>query len=200
MMIPSDQIIEVPQGRFRSFALKYEKQLSTNVLKDLLSDKKFISKYTSIKALKIDDEIQALLIEDYMRISYTIDVNGIEGKSPFITDPEIIRDNLRKMGDLIKSIYELDYNYVMIDGLDFREMENINLDKLIAGSPLLKTMKNSVDSNIFTVQVKFVMKTNKGEKIVNLVYPTQQDLSGKKLLVEADEEYINKVLEALKNG
>ncbi len=199
-MIPSDRIIEVPQGRFRSFALKFGKQLSTIVLKDLLSERKFISKYTSIKALKIDEEIQALLIEDYMRISYTIDVNGIEGKSPFITDPEIIRENIRKMGDLIKGIYDLDYDYEMIDGLDFREMESTSLDGLLAGSPLLKIMKNGVGNNIFTVQVKFVMKTSKGEKIINLAYPTAPDLNGKRLLVEADEEYITKVHEALKNG
>lgn len=200
IMMPSIQIRDLPLERFRSYNLQFNQPLSLVVLKNLLSEKAFYTKYTSIKALKLDEEIQALLIEDFMRISYALDPNGIEGKSPFIDDPEVIKDGLKKMGDLIKNIYGLDSDYTIIDGLDFKTVDNVSLDKLIAGAPLFKTLKNTIDNNIFPVQIKFVVKSDHGERIINLVYPTAGDLKGKKLLLEANAEYIAKVYEALKNG
>lgn len=185
--------------RFRTFNLVFNMNLPALVLKDLLNEKTFISKYARINSAKIDDEIQALLINDHFGINFVLNSEGIQARSALIEDKEKIIGALKKMADQIIKLYDLDFEYKLNDSLDFRYIENFNLQKAINGAEITKLLRKEFGNNIFAIVCKFICKTNEGEKVLNLVYPNSEDLNNKRLLIEADEKYIERLYGVLKN-
>lgn len=188
-----------PLERFRTFYLIFEKPLPYLVMNDLLSEKKFISKYSRINKAKMDDEIQALILYDYLDINYVLTLEKIEAKSTMIEEPGTIKESLKSMADQIIKLYDLDFKYKLEDGVDFRYIENYNLQKTINGSEIIKLLKKEFGNNLFLIQCKFIIKSKDGDNLINIVYPNSKDLKDKRLLIEANEKDVVRLYEALKN-
>ena len=188
-----------PLERFRTFYLIFEKPLPYLVMNDLLSEKKFISKYSRINKAKMDDEIQALILYDYLDINYVLTLEKIEAKSTMIEEPGTIKESLKSMADQIIKLYDLDFKYKLEDGVDFRYIENYNLQKTINGSEIIKLLKKEFGNNLFLIQCKFIIKSKDGDNLINIVYPNSKDLKDKRLLIEANEKDVVRLYGALTN-
>lgn len=192
--VNSQEVLE----RFRIYTLKFNKRLPEHIFKKLISENTFIAKYTSIKVLKIDEDIQAYLINS-MNINYTLNTELIQAQSPFVSDKDIIINGLKSMADLINSIYEgLNLGYVIEEGVDFRYIENCNLETLFNGARIAKLLKKEFGNNIFLVSSKYIYKTANGDKVFNITYADSKDFTRKRLLIEADEEYVDRLYGVLK--
>ena len=188
-----------PLERFRTFNLVFDNPLSTLVLKDLLTERAFISKYTKISVARLDEEIQALIIYDSFDINYLLTQEVIQAKSPIIKSVKKIKDSLKSMADRIIELYDLDFGYTFKDGVDFRYIENYNLQEAINDAKITKILKEEFGNDIFAVVCKYSYKTKDGESVFNIAYPTSNDLENNRILIEADEKYINRIYEALRN-
>ena len=188
-----------PLERFRTFNLVFDNPLSTLVLKDLLTERAFISKYTKISVARLDEEIQALIIYDSFDINYMLTQEGIQAKSPIIKSVKKIKGSLKSMADRIIELYDLDFGYTFKDGVDFRYIENYNLQEAINDAKITKILRKEFGNDIFAVVCKYSYKTKDGESAFNIAYPTSTDLENNRILIEADEKYINRIYEALRN-
>lgn len=188
-----------PLERFRIFTLIFEKPLPSLVMNGLLTEKRFISKYSRISKLRMDEEIQALIIYDYADINYVLNIEKIEAKSAIVDKPEAIIKSLKSMADLIIELYGLEFKYKIEGGADFRYIENYDLQKVISGAEITKRLKKEFKNNIFAVQCKYVYKSKDQDEVINIVYATPDDFKNKRLLIEADEKYIDRIHGALKN-
>lgn len=191
--------IEAPLERFRRFDLKFDRPLPELVLKNLINEKQFYSKYNSIKTLKVDDEIQALMIES-SAINYTVNNGNIQAQSAYVENCVNIEDGLKSMADIIIDIYDLDFGYTVKRGVDFRYIEDFDLQSVTNGSKLNKNLKNEFQNNIFPLSAKYIYKTKSGDNLLfNIGYANSNDLKNKRLLIEVNEEYIDRLYGALKD-
>ena len=200
--IKSDKDLDTekePLERFRTFNLIFEKSLPYLVMDDLLTEKTFISKYPRIHKARMDEEIQALVLYDYMDINYVLTLKKIEAKSAIIENPEIIKESLKSMADLIIKLYNLEFKYKIDDGLDFQYIEHYDLQKVINGAEITKLLKKEFGDDIYIVQCKYIHRTRTGDKVINLVYTDETELKNGHVLLEADEKYINRIHGALKD-
>ena len=152
-----------------------------------------------ISKAKVDDEIQALIITDHLNINYVLNFEGIQAKSAFIDNPKKIKTSLKGIGDLIIKLYDLDFDYVLNDGVDFRYIESYNLQKELNDAKITKILRKEFGNNIFAVQCKYVYKTKNGDEIINITHPDSDDLKNKRVLIEASKEYIDRLYGVLKN-
>lgn len=194
-----EKLKKEPLERFRAFNLVFDKPLSTLVLNGLLTEKTFISKYTKISRIRLDEEIQALVIYDSFDINYMLTQEGIQAKSPIIKSAKKIKASLKSMADRIIELYDIDFGYTFKDGLDFRYIENYNLQEAINDAKITKILRKEFGNDIFAMVCKYSYKTKDGESVFNIAYPTSTDLENNRILIEADEKYINRIYEALRN-
>lgn len=188
-----------PLERMRIFNLTFEKPLPYLIMNDLLSEKKFISKYSRINKAKLDDEIQAIILNDYLGINYVLTLEKIEAKSAMIEDPNIIKESLKSMADRIIKLYDLDFKYELEDGVDYRYIKNYNLQKTISGSEIIKLLKKEFGNNLFLIQCKFLLKSKDGDDLFKISYSDSKDLKDKRLLIEANEKDVVRLYGALTN-
>ncbi|WP_305065605.1 hypothetical protein [Methanococcoides sp.] len=183
--------------RFRSFSLKFDKPLPNLVLKDLVTEKQFISRFANIDVLRLNDDVQSLILFDFDDINYVINRDNIQAKSPILNIQGKIKQSLESVGNLIKDLYKLEFGFSIEDGADFRYIENYNLQSETINSKITQKLKKEFGGNVFPISCRYVYKTPEGEKSFNLSYANKKDHEAKRLLIESDEEFINRLKEAL---
>lgn len=193
---------KVPKERFRNFSIEFKEPLSNKVLETLPETRKFVSKYRNIDAIKINDRVVGLILRDSFDINYNINEKEIIANSPVQPDVKVI-EKLKLLGERIREIYDLDKdNYKLKFGADFRYLESFDLEKAIIENNIIEKLQKEFKNigSLSLVTCKFILKTNNDEmeKFINLIYPDQDDLSKKRLLIEADESNIETIINTLK--
>lgn len=188
--------------RFRNFSIKFKEPLSNKVLETLPETRKFVSKYRNIDTIKINDRVVGLILRDSFNINYNINENEIIANSPVQSDDRVI-EKLKLLGERIRDIYELDKDsYELILGEDFQYLESFDLQKVIVDNKIIENLQTEFKKfgSLSLVSCKFILKTNddETEKLINLVYPNRDDLSKMRLLIEADEQYVENIIKILK--
>lgn len=188
--------------RTRNFVLKFKEPLSNNILSDLSKDRKFYTKYRVLKPIKIGEEVVGLIIEDSFNINYSIGLDSIIARSLNQSDDPVIK-KLKLMGDRIIELFNLGKDsYEIIEGDDFRYLENSLLDSWFKDAEFIKKIKNEFEGEggIQLIQVKFVIRNPDGDKLISLGYEDAEKLVEKRLLIEADKEYLPRILKATGNN
>lgn len=187
--------------RFRNFTLRFKEPLSNKVLETLAEERKFISKYRNIDTIKINNIVAGLLIRDSFDVAYSINSKEIVANSAVQPNDRVI-EKLKLLGDRIAELYELGQNsYELIMGADFQYLESFDFQNAITKNNLIEKLQKEFEKVgvLSLVVCKFVLKTGKEEEIfINFAYADQNDLSKKRLLIEADEKHLEKVIEILK--
>lgn len=191
----------VPKERFRNFTLKFKEQLSNKILELLPKERKFFSKYKNIDTIKINNVVVGLIIRDSLDITYSANTKEIIANSAVQPD-NIVIEKLKVLGDRITELFELGQNnYEIIIGSDFQYLEPFDLQNAIITNNLIGKIQKEFEKvgSLTLVVCKLALRVDKGdETFINLAYANPDDLSKKKLLIEADEKYLNKLIETFK--
>lgn len=191
----------VPKERFRNFTINFKEPLSNKVLETLPETRKFVSKYRNIDTIKINDRVVGLILRDSFDINYNINEGQIVANSPVQSDEKVI-EKLKLLGERISDIYDLDKDNNKLNlGEDFLYLESFDLEKSIIENNIIEKLQNEFKEvgSLSLVACKLILKTNnETQKTINLIYPNQDDLSKMRLLVEADESYIERIANVLK--
>jgi hypothetical protein len=188
--------------RTRNFVLKFKEPLSNKLLSDLSEDRRFYTKYRVLKPIKIGEEVVGLLAEDSFNVNYSIGQDGIIARSLIQSDDPVIK-KLKLMGGRIIELFHLEKDsYEIIEGDDFRYLENFLLDSWFKDAEFIKKIKNEFEGEreIQLIQVKFVIRNPDGDKLISFGYENAEKLDEKRLLIEADKEYLPKILKATGNN
>lgn len=184
--------------RTRNFSLKFKEPLSSNLLEDLSKDRKFYPKYNVLfQVIKIGENVVGILAEDSFNIHYSINGDGITAKSFAQSDTFVIK-KLKIMGDRIIEFFDLD-DYEVIEGADYKYLENITVDDWFLDNEFINKIRNEFKGEEIPhlIQMKFVIKKDGNDKLINFVYENSEKMNQKVLLLEADKEYLSKILKAI---
>ena len=178
--------------------LKFKEPLSNKVLDELSKERKFYSKYSVFETVKVGNVINGLIIEDSFNVNYSVDLNSITARS-FTQSDDFVFKKLTLMGERIINIFDLEKDcYELIEGEDFEYVNYFSLEDSL-NLDLIQKIKKEFDEEEepLLAQIKFIIKKSKGLKIINLVYDNPKNYEDKRLLIEADKEYLTKVLKAI---
>ena len=191
------------EERTRNFVLKFKEPLSTKLLSDLSEERTFYTKYRRLfKPIKIGDEVGGLIIEDSFDIKYLINQSGITASSFVQSDDNVIK-KLTLMGDRIIKVFDLEKSsYEIIEGDDFRYLKNTLLESWFKDVDIIKKIKREFEGEEEPqlIQIKFVIRNTDGDKLINLVHENAEKMDEKQLLIEADKEYLQRILKATGNN
>lgn len=196
-------VVPPKKERFRNFTIRFNEPLSNKVLETLPEERKFISKYRNIDTIKINNIVVGLLIRDSFDVAYSINSKEIVANSAVQPNDRVI-EKLKLLGDRIAELYELGQNsYELIMGADFQYLESFDFQNAITKNNLIEKLQKEFEKVgvLSLVVCKFVFNTGKEEEeetFINLAYADQNDLSKKRLLIEADEKHLDKVIDILK--
>ena len=189
--------------RTRNFVLKFKEPLSSKLLSDLSEERTFYTKYRRLfKPIKIGDEVSGLIIEDSFDIKYLIDQSDITATSFVQSDDNVIK-KLKLMGDRIIELFDLEKSsYEIIEGADFGYLENTLLESWFKDVDIIKRIKREFEGEEEPqlIQIKFVIRNTDGDKLINLVHENAEKMDEKRLLIEADKEYLPRILKATGNN
>ena len=186
--------------RTRNFVLKFKEPLSSKLLSDLSEERTFYTKYRRLfKPIKIGDEVIGLIVEDSFNINYSIDQGDITARSFVQSDDDVIK-KLKLMGDRIIELFDLEKSsYEIIEGDDFRYLENTLLESWFKDVDIIKKIKREFEGQEEPqlIQIKFAIRSTAGDKLINLVHENAEKLDEKRLLIEANKEYLLRILKAI---
>ncbi len=182
--------------RFRSHQLKFNEPLSNSLLEDLPNNRNFFTKYQNIEPIQVGKNIIGIIVKDSFNIHYNISQEDIKATSPVQPDDRVI-DKLQLLGDRIIEIYGLDSrSYKIHLGPDYEYFHNIDLTKAIIEDHLIdKLIESSVNtSKLSLISCKFALEPEMSDSsIFSVQYANPEDFTKQILLVEAEEEYIEKL-------
>jgi hypothetical protein len=191
------------EERTRNFVLKFKEPLSSKLLSDLSEERTFYTKYRRLfKPIKIGDEVGGLIIEDSFDIKYLINQSDITARS-FVQSDDTVIKKLKLMGDRIIELFDLEKSsYEIIEGDDFGYLENTLLESWFKDVDIIKKIKREFEGEEEPqlIQIKFVIRNTDGDKLINLVHENAEKMDEKRLLIEADKEYLPRILKVTGNN
>lgn len=191
---------EKRKERARNFVLKFKEPLSGKLLSDLSEERRFYTKYRRLfKSIKIGDEVIGLIVEDSLNINYLIDQAGITARS-FVQSEDNVIKKLKLMGDRIIELFDLEKSsYEIIEGDDFRYLENSLLESWFKDVDIIKKIKREFEGEEEPqlIQIKFVIRNTDGNKLINFVHENAAKVDEKRLLIEANKEYLLRIIKAI---
>jgi hypothetical protein len=191
---------EKRKERARNFVLKFKEPLSGKLLSDLSEERRFYTKYRRLfKSIRIGDEVIGLIVEDSLNINYLIDQAGITARS-FVQSEDNVIKKLKLMGDRIIELFDLEKSsYEIIEGDDFRYLENSLLESWFKDVDIIKKIKREFEGEEEPqlIQIKFVIRNTDGNKLINFVHENAAKVDEKRLLIEANKEYLLRIIKAI---
>lgn len=188
--------------RTRNFVLKFKEPLSNKLLSDLSNDRRFYAKYRLLEPVKIGEKVVGLMVEDSFDIKYLIEQNGFSATSFVQSDDNVIK-KLKLMGDRIIELFDLEKgSYEIIEGVDFRYLKNTLLESWFKDVDIIKKIKREFEGEEEPqlIQIRFVIRNPDGDKIISLAHENAEKLDEKRLLIEANKEYLQRILKATGNN
>lgn len=185
--------------RTRHFTLRFEESLPNKLLSDLSEDRKFYTKYRNLEAIKVGEKVVGLIVDDSFNINYSINQDGITARSFTQNDGNVMK-KLKLMGDRIIELFEMENDsYKIIEGDDFIYLKNTILESWFKDVEFIKKIKKEFEGKEEPqlIQIKFVIRTHDGDKLINLAHENAEKLDEKRLLIEANKEDLSKILEAV---
>lgn len=184
--------------RTRNLYLKFKEPLSNKVLAELSKERKFYAKYSVFEPVMVGNVVNGLIIEDSFNVNYSVDLDSITARS-FTQSDDFVLKKLKIMGERIIDIFDLEKDcYELIEGEDFKYVNDFSLEDSLNLDLIQKIKKEfNEEEEPLLAQIKFIVKKSKGTKIINLVYDNPKNYEDGRLLIEADKEYLTKVLKAI---
>ena len=185
--------------RTRHFVLKFKEPLSNKLLSDLSGDRKFYTKYILFDPVKIGEKVVGLIVEDSFNINYSIGQGDITARSFVQSDDNVIK-KLKLMGDRIIELFELEKNsYEIIEGADFGYLEDTLLESWFRDVGVIKKIKKEFEGEEEPqlIQIRFVIRNPDGDKIISLSHENAEKMDEKRLLIEANKEYLPRILKVI---
>ncbi len=197
-MANEKEVISPKKERFRNFTIKFNEPLSNLILSSLPEKIDFISKYRDFNVIKINENVVGMIFKDSLDIFYNLNGEELKANSPIRSDEKVI-ERLKETADRILKIYGIgEKQYILYEGVDFQFLENYGLQNKL-DSKLIKNFQTSFEKEgtIALADCAFIIKTKDKDELIRLTYPTPEDLSKNRLLVECDKNYLKKVIEVL---